>query len=189
MVRSFSSDADSNSPGTLLDSHHSLPTTNPNYTVLRRIRQEHPHLPIVISTGKQWPSTAPIRDALDLHPFFACHLNGSVIYAPGGEILYRRGLDSATVLSVYDRLKYEGISLFLHDNNRVYQVLPFKTGDNDYWTSKLRVYGQNVLDLTGADEIMEKVKSGDISVVKMEICELEDAIPGLIRLLSNIPLF
>jgi hydroxymethylpyrimidine pyrophosphatase-like HAD family hydrolase len=170
----------------LLDSQHQLQPTNPNFTVLRRIRTEYPQLPIILSTGKQWTSTAKQRDDLDLHPFYACHLNGNVIYRPGGEVLYQGGLELPTVLDVYDRMQRDGMSLFLYDNERVYHVLPFKTGEADYWSKKLRGYGERVTELAEAEEVMRKVRAGEIKVVKMAVCVEENAVPGTSYLLVFI---
>lgn len=95
-------------------------------------------------------------------------------------MLSQSGLDLPIVLAVYERMKAEGISLFLYDKERVYHVLPFKTGDEDYWSKKLRAYGEQVSELAEADKVMAKVQSGQIKVVKMAVCEEESVIPGML---------
>lgn len=165
--------------GTLLDSHHTLPTSNPTHRVLRRIRDAYPYLPIVVSTGKQYLATASLRAQLDLHPFYACHLNGNVIYNPDGSILSETGLDLPVVLAVYERMRAEGFSLFLYDYDKVYQVLPWKTDvESSLWADKLRGYGEHVVSYSEAEVVMAKVRSGEIKVVKMAVCEAEAALPG-----------
>jgi hydroxymethylpyrimidine pyrophosphatase-like HAD family hydrolase len=164
--------------GTLLDSHHVLPPTSPTFTVLRRIRATHPELPIVISTGKQYPATASLRLALDLAPFPACHLNGNVVYAPTGAILHETTLALPVVEQVFAACRDAGVSLFLYDRERVYHVLPFKTFTDAQAESLLRAYGEDVVELAEAEEVMRKVQAGETKVTKMGVCEVEEYIPS-----------
>jgi hydroxymethylpyrimidine pyrophosphatase-like HAD family hydrolase len=171
--------------GTLLDSHHELQSSNPTHIVLRRIRQAHPSLPIVLSTGKPYPATAVLRDQLDLHPFHAVHLNGNVIYAPSnpvtkeeGKILSQTGLDADVVLAVYDTLKKAGISLFIYDVGGPWHVLPFKTVGDIPWDVALRAYGEDVQTIDRAEEAMARVKNGEFKVVKMAVCEVAEYLPS-----------
>ncbi|EIN08129.1 hypothetical protein PUNSTDRAFT_69184, partial [Punctularia strigosozonata HHB-11173 SS5] len=176
--------------GTLLDSHHELPVTNPTHKVIRRIRADHPTLPIVISTGKQYTATASLREQLDLHPFNACHLNGNVIYNPDGSVIMDSGLDIGVVNEVYADMKNRGVSLFLYDYERVHQVLYGANDDHPgIWAQKLRGYGETVLEYTEAEsmEIMDKVTKGAIKVIKMAVCQDEEALPATRNVLGNFP--
>jgi hydroxymethylpyrimidine pyrophosphatase-like HAD family hydrolase len=164
--------------GTLLDSDHLLPETSPTYKVLRRIRDTMPDLPVVISTGKPYPAAAVLRQQLSLDGFNAVHLNGNVLYAPGGSVISQTGLDTSIVLEVYDRLKEAGMSFFVYDTDRPWQVLPFATVGDKTWDQVLRSYGEDCQPLSRAEEIMPKVRSGEVKVVKMAICEIESYLPS-----------
>lgn len=164
--------------GTLLDSKHELPSSNLNHVILRRIRTEHPSLPIVISTGKPYPATESLREQLDLNGFNAIHLNGNVLYAPGGRIISQTGLDTKLVLEVYETLKKAGTSLFIYDTDRPWHVLPFATAGDKPWDSALRAYGEDVQMLDRAEEAMDRIRSGEFKVVKMAVCEIESYLPS-----------
>lgn len=166
--------------GTLLDSHHTLPTTNPTHTVLRRIRSAYPDLPIVVSTGKAWSATTDLRAQLDLHAFPACHLNGNVLYRPDGSIFAESGLDQATALAIFDAMQAAGFSLFIYGHEKTYQVLPWRTDpESAAWADRLRGYGEHVVGLDQAEEVMRQVRSGELKVVKMAVCEDEALLPGV----------
>jgi hydroxymethylpyrimidine pyrophosphatase-like HAD family hydrolase len=164
--------------GTLLDSHHGLPETNPTHVVLRRIRDTHPNLPIVVSTGKPYPATAGLRSQLSLDNFNAIHLNGNVIYAPDGTVISQTGLDTSVVLAVYEVLKEAGISLFVYDTDRPWQVLPYKTVGDKPWDEILAKYGEDVQSIDRAEEAMARVRSGEFKVVKLCSFEIESYIPS-----------
>jgi hypothetical protein len=175
-IRIIVSDVD----GTLLDSHHVLPETNPTYAVLRRLRTARPDLPIVLSTGKPYPATANLRETFNLYEFNAIHLNGNVLYAPGrpGSVISQTGLDAALVLDMYATCKSAGISLFVYDTDRPWQVLPCKTDGPVPWDIALRAYGEDLQTLARAEEAMRKVRSGEMRVVKMCVCEAESYLPS-----------
>ncbi|KAI5819117.1 HAD-like domain-containing protein [Pyronema omphalodes] len=154
--------------GTLLDSHHLLPTTNPTHKVIRKIREVYPDLPIIISTGKQHRSTAELREQLDLHKFPCCHLNGNVIYNSKGEVVSESGLDKSIVRRVYDEMKAIGTSVFVYDYTTVYQLYHGE-GDSGQWAQILRGYGELVIE--GAEGIMEKIEAGELNPIKMAICQ------------------
>ena len=106
-------------------------------------------------------------------------MNGNVIYNPDGSILSETGLGLPVVLSVYERMRAEGFSLFMYDYDKVYQVLPWKTDvESSLWADKLRGYGENVVGYGEAEVVMAKVRSGEIKVVKMAVCEDEAELPG-----------
>jgi hypothetical protein len=174
-IRLIVSDVD----GTLLDSTHALPEHSPTYIVLRRLRAAHPDLPIVLSTGKPYPVTARLRAALDLHAFPAVHLNGNVLHALGGAILSQTGFSTETVLKVYEAARADGMSLFLYDTERPWQVLPCATpGEAGVpWDAALRAYGADLQSLDRAEEAMERVRDGTMQVVKMSVCEAPAYLP------------
>jgi hypothetical protein len=181
-IRLIVSDVD----GTLLDSHHLLPETSPTYTILRRLRAARPDLPIVLSTGKPYPATSDLRETFDLYGFNAIHLNGNVLYAPGrpGSVISQTGLDAALVLDMYETCKKAGISLFVYDTDRPWQVLPCKTEGPIPWHQALRAYGEDLQTLARADEAMGMVESGEMRVVKMCVCEAEAYLPSTSTFLS-----
>jgi Cof subfamily protein (haloacid dehalogenase superfamily) len=154
--------------GTLLDSHHLLPTTNPTHKIIRKIREVYPDLPVIISTGKQYRSTAELREQLDLHKFPCCHLNGNVIYNPKGEVVSESGLDKSIVRRVYYEMKAIGTSVFVYDYTTVYQLYHGE-GDSGQWAQILRGYGELVVE--GAEGIMEKIEAGELNPIKMAICQ------------------
>jgi hydroxymethylpyrimidine pyrophosphatase-like HAD family hydrolase len=175
--------------GTLLDSHHQLSVNNPTYTTIRRIREDYPTLPIVISTGKQYTSTAALRTQLDLSSFHACHLNGNVIYNPDGSILQESGLDVNIVNAVYTEMKKRSISLFLYDYGKVYQVLfGLNDGYRGIWAEKLRGYGEMVVECSEleSEEMMRRVNKREIKIIKMAICQDEAMLPGPPSSISNV---
>ncbi|KAI5787203.1 HAD-like domain-containing protein [Geopyxis carbonaria] len=168
--------------GTLLDSHHQLPTSNKTYQILTRLRKTHPDLPIIISTGKQRTSTAELRAQLDLEGFYCCHLNGNVIYKPSGEILSESALDIEVVRRVYQTLRERpGVSFFVYDYTTVYQVLGGENAGEGMWAERLRGYGEDVREMMGpsaervkeGEALMEKVWKGEVKVIKMAICQDE----------------
>lgn len=137
----------------------------------------HPALPIVLCTGKPYCSTKFLRDALDLYAFHACHLNGNVLYAPGGAVLAEYTLKPEVVGEVYAALCARRVSVFLYERERVYQVLDVEGG---MWARRMRQYGTEVEECLGerADEVLERVRRGEIGVVKIEVCEDEATLPG-----------
>ncbi|TGZ82124.1 HAD-like protein [Ascodesmis nigricans] len=167
--------------GTLLDSHHTLPPTNPTYQVLSRIRTEFPTLPIIISTGKQHPSTAELRRDLNLESFPSIHLNGNVTYAPnGGGVVRESRLTAATVRGVFKELrkdvtedKEQEKALFAYDYDVVWQILGT---EDDGWARVLRGYGEDVRVLEKEEEreaFVRGVESGERRIFKLAVCEEE----------------
>ena len=181
--------------GTLLDSSHRLPLTSPTYRVLRRIRSQHPQLPIVVSTGKQHRSTAQLRELLDLHAFPCCHLNGNVVYssspsggeegapeAAAGRILCESGLETDVVGAVLREMADANTTLFVYDHTTVYQLFRGR-GDVGQWARLLRSYGELVVDdcddRDDRDDLVEAVARGDIRAIKMAICQEPETIHGM----------
>jgi hydroxymethylpyrimidine pyrophosphatase-like HAD family hydrolase len=166
--------------GTLLDSAHELPTTSATYQVLLRLRKTHPTLPIIISTGKQHRSTASLREALDLHPFPCCHLNGNVLYNPSGEIIAESGLEIPVIKEALEQMRQQGTSTFVYDYTTVYQLYK-AAGDDGKWAAMLRRYGEDVVEVPEEEvgAFVEKIERGEVRVVKMGICQEADTIAGL----------
>lgn len=156
--------------GTLLDSAHELPTTSPTYTVLTRLRRTYPELPIVISTGKQYSSTAMLRKQLDLEHFHACHLNGNVIYAPSGKVLAKTSLSPNVVRTVFSKAMEKNASFFVYDHAIVWQ-LHRGAGDDGIWAQKLRGYGEDVREVD--ESVLNRIE-----VIKMAVCQDEAALKG-----------
>jgi len=176
-------------PGTLLDSRHTLPTTSPTYRVLRRIRAEHPHLPIVISTGKQHRSTAGLREQLRLDGVFpSCHLNGNVLYDAAGNVVAASGLDVPVVLRVLEEMRATGTSTFVYDHTTVYQLgyAPDEWGHGESggggcrWAETLRGYGEDVVCIPPAEveSALGRIARGELTVVKMAICHDASVVDG-----------
>jgi hydroxymethylpyrimidine pyrophosphatase-like HAD family hydrolase len=105
-------------------------------------------------------------------------LNGNVIYSPTGAIIRESALELAVVKEVYNACRDAGISLFLYDRERNYHVLPFRTVTTEAGDRLLRAYGEDVVDLAQAQGVMEKVWAGELTIIKMAICEVEEHIPS-----------
>ncbi|KAA8910232.1 HAD-like domain-containing protein [Sphaerosporella brunnea] len=158
--------------GTLLNSAHELPTTSPTYKVLRRIRETYPSLPIIISTGKQYRSTAELREALDLCPFPCCHCNGNVIYSPSGSIISESGLEIPVVLEALEQMRKIGASAFVYDYSTVYQLYK-GPGDVGQWAAMLRGYGEIVIEIP-EDEVeafVQKIENEEVKAIKLGLCQ------------------
>ena len=155
--------------GTLLDSHHRLPTSNPTCQILQRLRRTHPNLPIIISTGKQHRSTAELRELLDLYPFPCCHVNGNVLYTADGTIISETALRWETVRKAYKSVAAHHATFFLYDHSIVYQVssgLDDTAGDR--WATALRGYGEDVRRST-----IDELEAAGTTIIKVAICQEE----------------
>ncbi|KAI5852328.1 HAD-like domain-containing protein [Tricharina praecox] len=188
--------------GTLLDSHHALPTTSPTYQVLRRIRAEFPDLPIIISTGKQHRSTSELRSQLQLEGVFpSCHLNGNVLYDASGTVIAESGLDVEVVLRVIKEMRELGTSTFVYDHATVYQLgyargewgVGGEEGDGEegcQWARILRGYGEDVVCVPPheVDAALDRIRNGELRVVKMAVCQEPETIDiPKTHLLSTFP--
>lgn len=183
-IRLIVSDVD----GTLLDSHHTLPETNPTYQVLSRIRKSYPNLPIIISTGKQHPSTAELRRDLNLSCFPSIHLNGNVTYGPakeGVKVVMESSLEAETVRGVFEHLKRssggcatKSKAFFAYDYDVVWQVLG---EEKDGWAKVLRGYGEDVRVIEGDDareKFIREIENGERTIIKLAVCEDEAPLAG-----------
>jgi hydroxymethylpyrimidine pyrophosphatase-like HAD family hydrolase len=164
--------------GTLLDSRLGFPHTSPTYSVLRRIRSTHPDVPIVISTGKTIRAAAHLRRDLDLAPFPTCHLNGNLVYASTGEIIHESTLLLPVIEKVYETCRAAALSLCLFDRDRVYHVLPFGTISVEKANRLFRGYGEEIVELQEADDVMRRVRDGAINVISMAVCETSECLRG-----------
>ncbi|EIM84856.1 uncharacterized protein STEHIDRAFT_140397 [Stereum hirsutum FP-91666 SS1] len=188
--------------GTLLDSTHSLPPTSPTHLTLLKLRQTHPTLPFIISTGKQHRATSSLRDTFSLnHAFHSIHLNGNVIYNPDGSILRESGFEKEVVLEVIERLRGWGdVAFMVYDRERVYEILPGVKGHEgegeggeytgeSIWADKLRGYGEDLVGYTvdGSKEILKQIRNGEIKVIKMAVVADESIIDSKRELLQNWP--
>lgn len=97
------------------------------------------------------------------------------------------GLEIDVVNAVYAAMKTRGVSLFLYDYETVHQVL-YGASDDDkgIWAKKLRGYGETIFEYTDeeSNDIMDKVAKGDIRVIKMAVCQVEDALSGAVNHLN-----
>jgi hydroxymethylpyrimidine pyrophosphatase-like HAD family hydrolase len=148
---------------------------------LRRLRVTYPNLPIIISTGKQRRSTAELREALDLHRFPCCHLNGNVLYSASGEIIAESGLEITVVKETLQQMQGMRTSTFVYDYTTVYQLY-FGEGDTGQWAAMLRRYGEDVVEVLEEDmeAFMGRIEKGEIKVIKMGICQDAETIASML---------
>ncbi|ORY83691.1 HAD-like domain-containing protein [Protomyces lactucae-debilis] len=150
--------------GTLLDSDHRLhPRT---FHALQWLRKNRPSLPIVIATGKQRTSVIEIREPLNLDVFRASHLNGCVVYNPGGVVASEVGLDKDTLIQLYRQFSAAGISTFFYDREKVYEV---QGTDGPIWGDKLRGYGESVVSVD--ESFVQQIQDGSVTIIKAAICQ------------------
>ena len=160
-IKLIASDVD----GTLLDSHHRLhPRT---FHALSWLRTHRPDLPIVIATGKQHRSVAEIREPLHLGVFPSSHLNGCVVYRPGGVVANEVGLDIDVLVRLHDLFaKDRAVATFFYDHTTVYEV---PGSEGPIYGEMLRGYGEDVK--TVDSNILSRIRAGDIKVIKAAICQ------------------
>lgn len=125
-------------------------------------------MPIVIATGKQRTSVREIREPLDLDVFPASHLNGCVVYAPHGQVQVEVGLDTEVLSNLHTYFTAQRVSLFFYDREKVYE---FQGRDGEIWGNKLRGYGENLQTVDSS--FMDKVRSGEVKIIKAAICQEE----------------
>ncbi|EEB09377.1 nucleotide-sugar phosphatase [Schizosaccharomyces japonicus yFS275] len=170
--------------GTLLDAHHRFHKRT--YRAMKYIRETRPDFPIVLATGKQRSAVDEIRIPLELDAFPSAHVNGCVLYNKG-KIVYAEHLKPEVVMEVVEATKHNpNIANVVYDESQVYILTP---GREDLKNPKrLAEIGEKVNFEMPCDEAIAKVKSGEIKVIKMAVCEDPDKLDVVRDILKTFPI-
>lgn len=169
--------------GTLLDKHHRFHFRT--YRAMKYIREKYPNFPIVLATGKQRSAVDLIRIPLDLDAFPAAHVNGCVLYNKG-KIVYADHLKPEVVMEVVEATKGNpNIANVVYDEHYVYALTPGREDMKN--VKRLAEIGEKVDFSMPCEEAIEKVKSGEIKVIKMAVCEDPDKLDVVRDILGKFP--
>jgi Cof subfamily protein (haloacid dehalogenase superfamily) len=165
--------------GTLLGSDHKLHTRT--LTSLTRLRQEHPEIPLVIASGKQYNSCKWIRDAIGFPTRYpSIHCNGALIYGgDSGSLIRSHGLDGETIKYIVERTKRFGTFIFNEDEAL---LVNRGQGINDKdWCDIAGRYDKGVSDRTSEADYaaaLHAASEGSFPVAKVTICADESDLIG-----------
>ncbi|TPX72109.1 hypothetical protein SpCBS45565_g00711 [Spizellomyces sp. 'palustris'] len=170
--------------GTLLNSHHRLhPRTR---SAILHLRKTRPDLPFIIATGKPYAALAEVREELNLSDFPCIHLNGCMVYGPGGSMMRQDALDSTVVLQMVDMLRPMNKSTYLYVQDEVFEVIKDPVGRNGKaWLDVLRGFGEDVKP--APDGILDHVREGQVKVQKVVVLADEKDVPDIRKKLSAFP--
>lgn len=109
-------------------------------------------------------ATSFIIDALDLHAFPAACCHGSLIHAPGGELLSQASIDPEVVVGIAEKLRNANKTVLLYRATDVAMVSK-ESGSNTDWEQVSRGFDPMVVDQRDTD-FLERVKKGEAVVSK-----------------------
>jgi len=167
--------------GTLLDNKHQLPTRTVD--AIRHIRATRPDIPFIPVTGKQRVSCDFIIDALDLHAFPAACCHGSLIHAPGGELLSQASIDPEVVVGIAEKLRNANKTVLLYRATDVAMVSK-ESGSNTDWEQVSRGFDPMVVDQRDTD-FLERVKKGEAVISKIFLPMDEECVEGWMKSLAH----
>lgn len=87
------------------------------------------------------------------------------------------------VLEVLAEMRKCGTSVFAYDYDTVHQLFR-GLGDDGIWAKKLRGYGELVED-TEPEAYIERIRAGELKIIKMAICQPEETIQRVYPTLSR----
>lgn len=157
--------------GTLLtDSQTVHPTT---VSAFARLREDRPHLPVIIASGKEYGSCLPVRKALGIPTggdgFPAIHGNGSLLHAGDGSLLEVFPLRRDVVCTILDNMRAH--ATFVHTAAETIYVN--HEASRDWMAVARKYYGDSSVDSSSADAreaLLRRVILGEVVVIKVSVC-------------------
>ncbi|KAH9823997.1 HAD-like domain-containing protein [Melampsora americana] len=151
---------------------------------IQHIRSNHPQIPIIIATGKHRSACDWFIKELgfDSSPAASCH--GAILHDPFGKMISIETLKPQTALSIIEVAKTLNRTCFLFTPNDVVLVYE-ETNPKRDWLSIVRKIERNLID--GQDEsFLQKVKTGEVKVIKVTIPVEESSMSTVQTAFSNL---
>lgn len=97
--------------GTLLDDRHEISDANKN--IIKRLKENN--VDVILNTGRQYPDVIKVAGVTDLNVPIFC-LNGSMMYAADGELMYETTLSIELYKELLTSLKELNVGILVYTN-------------------------------------------------------------------------
>lgn len=152
-------------------------------SAIQNLRQNYPEIPIIVTTGKHRSACDWFIKELGFEDSPAASCHGAILHGPFGKVISSQTLDPSTAFEIVQTAKSLNRTCFLFTPEDVVLVHEEIDPKRD-WLSIVRKIERNLID--GKDEsFLQKVKTGQIKVIKVTIPVEESSMTSVQQSFSN----
>lgn len=136
-----------------------------NREVINRIKEDYPHLPIILATGRDFNSACFVRKELGIEHFPTINMHGAMVHASNGDLMIEASVPGEIAVKILDYFISED-RFVLADMGHNTLIAHFGKG-SDVWQRRLEKYKDCITTKVLKSYEKDKVLNGEYNVKRI----------------------